>query len=189
MPELDDNSQRLRRADSFVMCRVLEAPIQGRHREFEAIPAAIKDMNQAIDAARLFYTSALRENVPRPKKRAEAEEDGEITSSAEEPASTPSFTHEELEEVNGAIDEAQKWLKEKIEQVAGSPKNVDVPFRAAEIDQKGIQLQKKVMRLVSRLKHQPKKSTTTKSSESSGTATPRSTPAEETGIPNKRDEL
>jgi len=169
----------------------LEVPIQGRHKEFDAIPAAIKDLNQAIDVARLFYTSALHENEPHPEKRAEADEDGETSSSAEGPAPTSRFTPEELEEVNAAIEEVQKWLKERIEQVAGSPKNVDVPFRAAEIDQKGIQLQRKVLRLSNRAKPIPKpkkKSDTTTPSES-GTATSSSTTAGETETPNKRDEL
>jgi hypothetical protein len=150
-------------------------------------------MNQAIDTARLFYTAALRDTETHLEKRAEAGEDAEATSSAAEPAPIPKFTFEELEEAREAIDEAEKWLKEKIEQVAGSPKNVDVPFRAAEIDQKGIRLQRKVMRLPAKLKVKPKKQSATaaspESSTSPTTTTSTSTAAEETETPNKRDEL
>lgn len=147
-------------------------------------------MNQAIDTARLFYTTALRDSETHPEKRAEAEGDAEATLSAAEPETTPRFTLEELEEVREVIDEAEKWLKEKIEQVAGSPKNVDVPFRAAEIDQKGIRLQRKVLRLSTKPKLNPKKksATTTSSSTSPTTATSTSTATTEAETP-KRDEL
>lgn len=167
--------------------RALENPIQGRHKEYKAIPDAIKDLRKAIDASRLFYHNALNEVEGLVNKK--RDENAEESADSEEPSPLSRFTAEEVEEIDKAIKEVEDWLTEKIDSVGGAPKNVDVPFHAADVDQKGITLQRKVLRLSNRPKPQPKpkkKAKTTSTSSESATST--STGAEETETV-KRDEL
>jgi len=163
----------------------LENPIQGRHKEFKAIPDAIKDLHKAIDTARLFYHTALNEvETSANQKRDENAE--ETAGPAEESAVLSRFTAGEVQEIDEIIKETEKWVQEKIDIVGGAPKNTDVPFRAAEIDQKGINLQRKVVRLSNRSKPKPaKKAKTTTTSSESATSTSEAT--KETEPP--RDEL
>ena len=90
-------------------------------------------------------------------KRAEKETESE----EDEPASAR-WTAMEVEEIKMMIEGIQTWFQEQIKAIEGQPKNVDAPFRALDLDLRGSNLQKRILRLMNRKppKPKPKKSTT-----------------------------
>ncbi|KAF8315850.1 HSP70-domain-containing protein [Clavulina sp. PMI_390] len=188
---LEETAEWLHEIDADVTTAILQAkkaaleahemPIQGRHREFKAIPEAIKDLNKALDNSRAFYQAALKEIIPPPAEKREASDEEDVEASAESPIAR--FTSEELDEIRDVIADTEKWLKEKIEQVGGTKKNVDAPFRAAEIDQQGIKLQRKVVALEKRPKPKPAKKKTKSSTSASSSSTTASATESETASP------
>ena len=136
-------------------------PIQGRKKEWDIIPDAIMDLRKALDAANHFLLTSSNERDPNG-----TDSEGE---------NTPKWTPEEIAEIAELVSETTSWMDAQLAEVGGKPKNVDAPFRAAELDAKGIRIQKAVLRLTNRKATKPsprKKAPTSSSSARSSTPSP-----------------
>ncbi|EPQ55862.1 actin-like ATPase domain-containing protein [Gloeophyllum trabeum ATCC 11539] len=128
----------------------LERPIVHRYKEIEEFPRALNNSQMWNWSTRLFLTDA-KQNL-----------------TAEEKGGPPSkYTREELEELENALKEHEKWLNEKVEKQKTVKMNEDPAVESSELRARAKKLEDHLQRLVRR--KVPLKKKTTSSSSASGT--------------------
>ncbi|QRV96302.1 heat shock protein HSP70 family protein [Ceratobasidium sp. AG-Ba] len=145
------------------LIEALEKPIQFRYKEAETGPQALKDLQQAMFAAKLFVSSA-QENRTKIEAFLAAEND------TEPPAPLPpmpEFTDAEIKEVESQMSEIEVYLNDKVDVQKSLPKHVDPVLVTSEMNSKGMKLQGTVQRLQ---KRKPKVRAVKKSTSSTTTA-------------------
>ncbi|KAF8749292.1 heat shock protein 70 family [Rhizoctonia solani] len=138
----------------------MEKPIQHRYKEAETGPKALKDLQQAMFAAKLFVSSA-KEN----RTKIEA------------------FNKLEVQEVESLMAENEVYLNERVDVQKGLPKHVDPVLVTADMNSRGMKMQSLVQKL---MKRKPKVRAVKKAQTTSSTS---SAKAEETTKEKVKDEL
>ncbi|KAG9085799.1 lumenal Hsp70 protein [Ceratobasidium sp. 370] len=163
------------------LIEAMEKPIQHRYKEAETGPQALKDLQQAMFAAKLFVSSA-HEN--RTKLEAHTAAENASTPDSEPLAPLPpmpEFTDAEIKDVESQMSEIETYLNDKVDVQRSLPKHVDPVLVTSEMNSRGMRLQGTVQRLQRRRPkvRVVKKSATPTSTSTSSTATTGKT--EETG--------
>ncbi|KAF8729281.1 heat shock protein 70 family, partial [Rhizoctonia solani] len=159
----------------------MEKPIQHRYKEAETGPKALKDLQQAMFAAKLFVSSAKenRTKIEAFNKLVESDPDGE-----HEPlAPMAEFTEKEVQEVESLMAENEVYLNERVDVQKGLPKHVDPVLVTADMNSRGMKMQSLVQKL---MKRKPKVRAVKKAQTTSSTS---SAKAEETTKEKVKDEL
>lgn len=128
------------------LIEAMEKPIQHRYKEAETGPQALKDLQQAMFAAKLFVSSA-HENRTKLEAFLAAEND------TEPPAPLPpmpEFTEAEIKEVESQMSEIETYLNDKVDVQRSLPKHVDPVLVTADMNSRGMKLQGTVQRLQKR---------------------------------------
>ncbi|KAJ1302977.1 hypothetical protein OPQ81_003269 [Rhizoctonia solani] len=126
----------------------MEKPIQHRYKEAETGPKALKDLQQAMFAAKLFVSSAKenRTKIEEFNKLLESDPDAE-------PEPLPpmaEFTDKEIQEVESLMAENEVYLNDRVDVQKSLPKHVDPVLVTAEMNSRGMKLQSTVQRLTKR---------------------------------------
>ncbi|EUC58906.1 HSP70 family protein, putative [Rhizoctonia solani AG-3 Rhs1AP] len=161
----------------------MEKPIQHRYKEAETGPQALKDLQQAMFAAKLFVSSAQENRTKIEAFNALVESNPETEPEPLVPM--PEFTEKEIQDVQAMMDENEAYLNERVDVQKNLPKHADPVLVTAEMNSRGMKLQSTVQRLTKRkpkVKAVKKPQTTTSSSSSSAKA-------EETTKEKVKDEL
>ncbi|CAE6350524.1 unnamed protein product [Rhizoctonia solani] len=159
----------------------MEKPIQHRYKEAETGPQALKDLQQAMFAAKLFVSSAKenRTKIETFNKLVESDPDGE-----HEPlAPMAEFTEKEIQEVESLMAENEVYLNERVDVQKSLPKHVDPVLVTADMNSRGMKMQSLVQKLTRR---KPKARAVKKAQTSSTTS---SAKTEETAKEKIKDEL
>ncbi|KAG9101171.1 lumenal Hsp70 protein [Ceratobasidium sp. 392] len=160
------------------LIEAMEKPIQHRYKEAETGPQALKDLQQAMFAAKLFVSSA-HEN--RTKLEAHLAAENASTEPLTPLPPMPEFTENEIKEVEAQMSEIESYLEDKVDVQRSLPKHVDPVLVTAEMNSRGMKLQGIVQRLQRRRpKVRAAKKTSTTTSAASSTTTTGSEKAEET---------
>ncbi|KAG8986711.1 lumenal Hsp70 protein, partial [Tulasnella sp. 427] len=161
-------------ADVLVAKRVeietIEQPIIARYKEASTGPKALSDLQKAHALARAFLTEATANQT-----------------TAIAAGETPRFTEDELKKVDTLVTETENWLRKLMDQQKKLTKREDPVLKTAEMEAKGIAIQKMVQGLQKKKPLRPKttSSSSTKSATATSTATP--TPTTESGEPQSTD--
>ncbi|CAE6459280.1 unnamed protein product [Rhizoctonia solani] len=159
----------------------MEKPIQHRYKEAETGPQALKDLQQAMFAAKLFVSSAKenRTKIEAFNKLVESDPDGD-----HEPlAPMAEFTEKEIQEVESLMAENEVYLNERVDTQKSLPKHVDPVLVTSEMNSRGMKMQNTVHKLT---KRKPKVRAAKKAQTSSTTS---SAKTEETAKEKVKDEL
>lgn len=153
--------------------RKLEQPIITRYQEASTGPKALSDIQKAHALARAFLTEAKANQT-----------------TAIEAGETPRFTDDELKNVDTLVTESENWLRERMQQQKKLTKREDPVLKTAEMESKGLAVQKSVQGLQRRKPVRPKTTSTTKSATATPTPTTESEQSQSTGKENhSREEL
>ncbi|CUA71930.1 Hypoxia up-regulated protein 1 [Rhizoctonia solani] len=160
----------------------MEKPIQHRYKEAETGPQALKDLQQAMFAAKLFVSSAQENRTKIDAFNAVLEADPEA-----EPEPLPpmaEFTEKEIKDVEALMAENEVYLNERVDVQKSLPKHVDPVLVTAEMNTRGMKLQSTVQKLTRR---KPKARVAVKKTTTTTTAS--EAKAEETAKEKVKDEL
>ncbi|KAG8893150.1 lumenal Hsp70 protein, partial [Tulasnella sp. 417] len=151
----------------------LEQPIITRYQEASTGPKALSDLQKAHALARAFLTEAKANQT-----------------TAIEAGETPRFTDDDLKSVDTLVTESEDWLRERTQQQKKLTKRQDPVLKTAEMESKGIAVQKSVQGLMKRKPLRPKTTSSTKSATATPTATTESGEPQSTDKENRsREEL
>ncbi|KAG8780738.1 lumenal Hsp70 protein [Ceratobasidium sp. 428] len=161
------------------LIEAMEKPIQHRYKEAETGPQALKDLQQAMFAAKLFVSSA-QENRTKLEAHLTAENNSDTEPLTPLPP-MPEFTESEIKDVESQMGEIEVYLNDKVDVQRALPKHADPVLVTSEMNSRGMKLQGTVQRLQRRRPkvRAAKKTTSSSSSSASSTATT-SEKAEET---------
>jgi hypoxia up-regulated 1 len=165
--------------------RAIEKPIQHRYKEAETGPQALKDLQQAMFAAKLFVASA-QENKTKIEEFAKLEAEASPESPPEPLPPMVEYTDAEIQDVEAQMGEIEGYLNERVDVQKNLPKHVDPVLITSEMNSRGMKLQNTVQKLTRR---KPKVRTVKKpqaTTSSTTTATPAEEPAKEERV---REEL
>ncbi|KAG9125589.1 lumenal Hsp70 protein [Ceratobasidium sp. 392] len=126
------------------LIEAMEKPIQHRYKEAETGPQALKDLQQAMFAAKLFVSSA-HEN--RTKLEAHLAAENASTEPLTPLPPMPEFTEGEIKDVETQMKEIEMYLEDKVDVQRSLPKHVDPVLVTAEMNSRGMRLQGSVQRL------------------------------------------
>ncbi|KAF8594971.1 actin-like ATPase domain-containing protein [Ceratobasidium sp. AG-I] len=128
----------------------MEKPITHRFKEAETGPQALKDLQQAMFAAKLFVSSA-HENRTKLEEHI-ALENASTPDSDPLPALTPmaEYTDAELKDVESQMAEIEVYLNDKVDLQRSLPKHADPVLVTSEMNSRGMRLQGTVQRLTRR---------------------------------------
>lgn len=128
----------------------MEKPIQHRYKEAETGPQALKDLQQAMFAAKLFVSSA-QENRTKLEEHI-ALENASTPDSEPLPTLTPmpEYTDAEIKDVESQMAEIEVYLNDKVDVQRSLPKHVDPVLVTSEMNSRGMKLQSTVQRLTRR---------------------------------------
>ncbi|CUA70584.1 Hypoxia up-regulated protein 1 [Rhizoctonia solani] len=161
----------------------MEKPIQHRYKEAETGPQALKDLQQAMFAAKLFVSSAQENRTKIDAFNAVLEADPEA-----EPEPLPpmaEFTEKEIKDVEALMAENEVYLNERVDVQKSLPKHVDPVLVTAEMNTRGMKLQSTVQKLTRR---KPRARVAVKKTTTTATTTSEAK-AEETAKEKVKDEL
>ncbi|KAG8889026.1 lumenal Hsp70 protein [Tulasnella sp. 332] len=148
----------------------IEQPVITRYKEGASGPSALKDLQKAHALARAFLM--------------EARENRTLALEAGDPAR---FTEDELASVETTLDSSEEWLREGLTKQRALTKRDDPALRTADMESRGITLQKMVKSLEKKKVPRPKTTSAPRStSESPASATDSAKDSEPT---YDRDEL
>ncbi|KIO24390.1 hypothetical protein M407DRAFT_15428 [Tulasnella calospora MUT 4182] len=151
----------------------MEQPIITRYKEASTGPKALSDLQKAHALARAFLTEA---NVNQ--------------TAAIEAGETPRFTEDDLKTVDRLVTESENWLRERTQQQKKLTKRQDPVLKTAEMESKGLAIQKSVQGLQRRKPIRPKTTSSTKSATATPTPTTESAESQSTDKENRsREEL
>ncbi|KAG8680869.1 lumenal Hsp70 protein, partial [Ceratobasidium sp. 423] len=126
----------------------MENPIQHRYKEAETGPQALKDLQQAMFAAKLFVSSAKENRTKIETFNKLVESDPDV-----EPEPLPpmaEFTEKEIQEVESMMTENEVYLNDRVDVQKSLPKHVDPVLVTAEMNSRGMKLQSTVQKLTRR---------------------------------------
>lgn len=158
--------------------RAMEKPIQHRYKEAETGPQALKDLQQAMFAAKLFVSS-VQENRTKVEEFAKLEAEAPPDSA---PAPLPpmaEYTDAEIKEVESQMGEIEVYLNERVDVQRSLPKHVDPVLVTSEMNSRGMKLQSTVQKLTRRKPKVKAKKPQSSTTSSSSTDAPTETPKEE----------
>ncbi|KAG8908730.1 lumenal Hsp70 protein [Tulasnella sp. 408] len=151
----------------------IEQPIITRYQEASTGPKALSDLQKAHALARAFLTEAKANQT-----------------AAVEAGETPRFTDDDLKSVDTLVTESENWLRERTQQQKKLTKRQDPALKTAEMESKGVAIQKLVLGLQKRKPYRPKTTSTTKSATATPTQTTESGESQPTDKENRsREEL
>jgi hypoxia up-regulated 1 len=126
----------------------MEKPIQHRFKEAETGPQALKDLQQAMFAAKLFVSSA-QENRTKLETHLALENASTDADAETLPSLTPmpEFTDAEIKDVESQMAEIEVYLNDKVDLQRTLPKHVNPVLVTSEMNSRGMKLQGLVQRL------------------------------------------
>lgn len=157
------------------LIRTIERPVISRYKEAASGPTALNDLQKALTLSRAFLSEARANRT-----------------AALEAGDPPRFTEEELASVEETVKGSEKWLKDGIAKQKVLTKREDPFLRTADMETRGIALQKLVKGLEKKKVPKPSKpptSVTRSSSESAPSATDSADGGRESQAPYTREEL
>ncbi|KAH7339157.1 actin-like ATPase domain-containing protein [Rhizoctonia solani] len=126
----------------------MEKPIQHRYKEAETGPKALKDLQQAMFAAKLFVSSAKENRTKIEDFNAALEADP--TAELEPLPPMAEFTEKEVQDVESLMAENEVYLNERVDVQKSLPKHVDPVLVTSEMNSRGMKLQSTVQKLTRR---------------------------------------
>ena len=126
----------------------MEKPIQHRYKEAETGPQALKDLQQAMFAAKLFISSAKENRTKIEEFNAALEADPDAEPEPLLPMAE--FTEKEISDVEALMVENESYLNERVDVQRSLPKHVDPVLVTAEMNSRGMKLQSTVQKLTRR---------------------------------------
>ncbi|CAE7196348.1 unnamed protein product [Rhizoctonia solani] len=152
----------------------MEKQIQHRYKEAETGPQALKDLQQAMFAAKLFVSSAKENRTKIEEFNALLEANPEAEP---EPLDLmPEFTEKEIQDVESLMNENEVYLNERVDAQKGQPKHVDPVLVTADMNLRGMKQStvQKLTRRKAKVRTVVKRSTTTTSEKTEETGRKRS---------------
>ncbi|KAB5591682.1 Hsp70 family protein [Ceratobasidium theobromae] len=156
----------------------MEKPIQHRYKEAETGPQALKDLQQAMFAAKLFVSS-VQENRTKVEEFAKLEAEASPDSAPEPLPPMAEYTDAEIKEVESQMGEIEVYLNERVDVQRSLPKHVDPVLVTSEMNSRGMKLQSTVQKLTRRKPKVKAKKPQSSTTSSSSTDAPTETPKEE----------
>jgi len=154
------------------MFRALERPIVYRIKELEEFPQALNNSQKWNWHTRMFLGEA-RDNL----------------TAEERTGTTGRYTKAELDELDKALREHEKWLNEWVEKQKGTPLNRDPVIQTAEMRKRAKELETHLQGLVQKKPPRARPKTSSTSSSASQVPLPTNEPESGEGAKGKHDEL